>query len=75
MHNNCEWTSAITNTLENASSGVTRHISEHFFAGEINIGGRPLSQMFQKGLSYKELPCVLGRVKGLSEHQRKEQDK
>ena len=55
VHNNCEWTSAITNTLENASSGVTRHISEHFFAGEINIGGRPLSQMFQKGLSYKDV--------------------
>lgn len=55
VHNNCEWASAITNTLENASSGATRHISEHFFAGEINIGGRPLSQMFQKGLSYKDV--------------------
>jgi len=55
VHNNCEWTSAITNTLENAASGMTKHLSEHFFAGEFNIGGRPLSQMFQKGLSYKDV--------------------
>ncbi|WP_430827730.1 hypothetical protein [Chryseobacterium indologenes] len=32
VHNNCEWTSAITNTLENASSGVV---------GELAGLGRP----------------------------------
>ncbi|KMQ67732.1 hypothetical protein ACM39_12910 [Chryseobacterium sp. FH2] len=55
VHNNCEWTSAIAKTLENQSSRFTSHLSEHFFAGEFNIGGRPLSQMFQKGLSYKDV--------------------
>ncbi|MCT2407689.1 hypothetical protein NZD88_09085 [Chryseobacterium antibioticum] len=55
MHNNCEWTSAIAKTLENQSSVFTKHLSEHFFAGEFNIGGRPLSHMFQKGLSYKDV--------------------
>ncbi|MFP3599270.1 hypothetical protein, partial [Chryseobacterium sp. SIMBA_029] len=55
VHNDCVWTSAIINTLENSASGMTKHLSEHFFAGEFNIGGRPLSQMFQKGLSYKDV--------------------
>ncbi|WP_083862122.1 hypothetical protein [Flavobacterium sp. B17] len=55
VHNNCEWTSAIKNTLENSASGMTKHLSEHFFAGEFNIGGRPLSQMFQKGSSYQDI--------------------
>ncbi|WP_228450446.1 Hint domain-containing protein, partial [Chryseobacterium rhizosphaerae] len=55
VHNNCEWANAITNTLENSASRMTSHLSEHFFAGEFNIGGRPLSQMFQKGLSYKDV--------------------
>ncbi|UEQ78615.1 hypothetical protein [Chryseobacterium arthrosphaerae] len=70
VHNDCTWTSAIANTLENTSSSFTRHISDHFFAGEINIGGRPLSQMFQKGLSYKdvleEAALRIGRGEGVT---------
>ena len=42
VHNNCEWTNAIINILENSASGMTKHLSEHFFAGEFNIGGRDL---------------------------------
>lgn len=55
VHNDCEWTKAIAFTLKNKSSGFTSHLSEHFFAGEFNVGGRPLSQMFQKGVSYEDI--------------------
>ncbi|WP_223600692.1 hypothetical protein [Chryseobacterium sp. GVT01B] len=36
VHNNCEWTSAITNTLENASSGL-KNISQNIFLQEVKL--------------------------------------
>ncbi|MCS3869433.1 hypothetical protein J3D55_002349 [Chryseobacterium ginsenosidimutans] len=40
MHNNCEWASAIKNTLGNKASGFTSHLADHFYIinklGDIN---------------------------------------
>ncbi|WP_259113548.1 Hint domain-containing protein [Chryseobacterium sp. JUb7] len=70
VHNNCEWASAIKNTLGNKASSFTSHISEHFYLGKFHINpeGRPISQMFKKGLSYtdvlEEAALRIGRGEG-----------
>ncbi|MCS3869425.1 hypothetical protein J3D55_002341 [Chryseobacterium ginsenosidimutans] len=72
VHNNCEWASAIKNTLGNKASGFTSHLSDHFYIinklGDINPQGRAISQMFKKGLSYtdvlEEAALRMGRGEG-----------
>jgi RHS repeat-associated protein len=51
VHNNCDFLGAIGSFFKNAGKGLNRHALEHFYVGDISIGGRASSQMFKKGMT------------------------